>query len=89
MWLYRITAAALGALCELSFLPFTATKLSRILKIESPLSWATIPESTSDLIVARTQINEAELLCQKVKTRIQKQIDKLEATKQLMYRKQK
>jgi methionyl-tRNA synthetase len=50
MWLYRITAAALGALCE-PFLPFTATKLSRILKIESPLSWATISE-TSDLIVA-------------------------------------
>ena len=73
-------AAALSALCE-PFLPFTATKLSRILKIESPLSWATISE-TSDLIVAGHQIGEAELLFAKIEDEeIQKQIDKLEATK--------
>jgi methionyl-tRNA synthetase len=73
-------AAALSSLCE-PFLPFTATKLSRILKLESALSWTTISE-TSDLIVAGHQIGEAELLFAKIEDEeIQKQIDKLEATK--------
>jgi methionyl-tRNA synthetase len=73
-------AAALSSLCE-PFLPFTATKLSRILKIESPLSWNTI-SNTSDLIPAGHQIGEAELLFAKIEDEeIQKQIDKLEATK--------
>jgi methionyl-tRNA synthetase len=73
-------SAALRALCE-PFLPFTSTKLSRILKIDSPLSWNTISE-TSDLLVAGHQIGEAELLFAKIEDEeIQKQIDKLEATK--------
>jgi methionyl-tRNA synthetase len=73
-------AAALSSLCE-PFLPFTAKKLSRILKIESPLNWNTISE-TSDLIPAGHQIGEAELLFAKIEDEeIQKQIDKLEATK--------
>ncbi len=73
-------AAALSSLCE-PFLPFTATKLSRILKIESPLDWKTITDS-SDLIPAGHQIGEAELLFAKIEDEeIQKQIDKLEATK--------
>jgi methionyl-tRNA synthetase len=73
-------AAALSALCE-PFLPFTAKKLSRILKIENPLNWNTITES-SDLIPAGHQIGEAELLFAKIEDEeIQKQIDKLEATK--------
>jgi methionyl-tRNA synthetase len=73
-------AAALSSLCE-PFLPFTAKKLSRILKIEMPLSWSTISE-TSDLIPAGHQIGEAELLFAKIEDEeIQKQIDKLEATK--------
>lgn len=73
-------AAALSSLCE-PFLPFTAKKLSRILKIESPLNWNTIAE-TSDLIPAGHQIGEAELLFAKIEDEeIQKQIDKLEATK--------
>ncbi len=73
-------AAALSSLCE-PFLPFTATKLSRILKIESPLNWNTISE-TSDLLPAGHQIGEAELLFAKIEDEeIQKQIDKLEATK--------
>jgi methionyl-tRNA synthetase len=73
-------AAALSSLCE-PFLPFTAKKLSRILKIETPLSWTMISE-TSDLIEARHQIGEAELLFAKIEDEeIQKQIDKLEATK--------
>jgi methionyl-tRNA synthetase len=73
-------AAALSSLCE-PFLPFTAKKLSRILKIETPLSWTMISE-TSDLIEARHQIGDAELLFAKIEDEeIQKQIDKLEATK--------
>jgi methionyl-tRNA synthetase len=73
-------AASLSALCE-PFLPFTAKKLSGILKIESPLSWSTISE-TSDLLLAGHQIGEAELLFAKIEDEeIQKQIDKLEATK--------
>jgi methionyl-tRNA synthetase len=73
-------AAALSSLCE-PFLPFTAKKLSRILKIESQLSWSTISE-TSELLSAGHQIGEAELLFAKIEDEeIQKQIDKLEATK--------
>jgi methionyl-tRNA synthetase len=73
-------AAALSSLCE-PFLPFTSKKLSRILKIESALSWASISE-TSNLISAGHQIGEAELLFAKIEDEeIQKQIDKLEATK--------
>jgi methionyl-tRNA synthetase len=73
-------AAALSSLCE-PFLPFTAKKLSRILKIESPLNWNTIAQN-SDLIPAGHQLGEAELLFAKIEDEeIQKQIDKLEATK--------
>ncbi|MCL6461989.1 MAG: methionine--tRNA ligase [Flavobacterium micromati] len=80
-------AAALSSLCE-PFLPFTATKLKRILNITSSaveLSWATISES-SDLIPAGHQIGDpdvsGELLFAKIEDEeIQKQIDKLEATK--------
>lgn len=73
-------AAALSSLCE-PFLPFTAAKLSRILKIGSPIAWKTITDS-SDLLPANHQIGEAELLFAKIEDEeIQKQIDKLEATK--------
>jgi methionyl-tRNA synthetase len=73
-------AAALSSLCE-PFLPFTATKLSRILKIETKIDWKTVSE-TSELIPAGHQIGEAELLFAKIEDEeIQKQIDKLEATK--------
>jgi len=73
-------AAALSALCE-PFLPFTAKKLSRILKIDQPLNWNTITEN-SDLIPAGHQIGEAELLFAKIEDEeIQNQINKLEATK--------
>jgi methionyl-tRNA synthetase len=77
-------ATALRILCE-PFLPFTATKLSRILVIptkeESHLTWKLVSE-TSDLIPAGHQIGEAELLFAKIEDEeIQKQIDKLEATK--------
>ena len=73
-------AAALSSLCE-PFLPFTAAKLSRILKIETKIDWKTVSQ-TSDLIPSGHQIGEAELLFAKIEDEeIQKQIDKLEATK--------
>jgi len=73
-------AAALSSLCE-PFLPFTAAKLSRILKIENKIDWKTVSQ-TSELIVSGHQIGEAELLFAKIEDdEIQKQIDKLEATK--------
>ena len=79
-------AAALRVLCE-PFLPFTACKLSGILnnviptKEESHLSWKDVTE-TSDLIPAGHQIGEGEILFAQIEdTEIQKQIDKLEATK--------
>jgi methionyl-tRNA synthetase len=73
-------AAALSSLCE-PFLPFTAAKLSRILKIETKIDWKTVSE-TSELIPSGHQIGEAELLFAKIENEeIQKQMDKLEATK--------
>lgn len=73
-------AAALSVLCE-PFLPFTANKLVKILKLENSLIWKSIAE-TSDLMPAGHQIGEAELLFSKIEDeQIQKQIDKLEATK--------
>ena len=73
-------AAALSSLCE-PFLPFTAAKLSRILKIETKIDWKTISQ-TSELISVGHQIGQAELLFAKIEDEeIQKQMDKLEATK--------
>lgn len=72
-------AAALQVLCE-PFLPFTSTKLKTILNIEN-LSWNSVSE-TSDLIPAGHQIGEAQILFAQIEdAEIQKQIDKLEATK--------
>ncbi len=74
-------AAALSSLCE-PFLPFTAAKLKRILNLsEVKIDWNTIAD-TSDLMPAGHQIAQAELLFAKIEDEaIQKQIDKLEATK--------
>ncbi|MEZ0007309.1 methionyl-tRNA synthetase [Flavobacterium sp. 28YEA47A] len=73
-------AGALSVLAE-PFLPFTAQKLTRILNTESKFSWDTISEN-SDLIPAGHKIGEAELLFAKIEDEeIQKQVDKLEATK--------
>ncbi len=72
-------AAALRILSE-PFLPFTATKLATILNIPN-LAWNAVSE-TSDLIPAGHQIGEAEILFAQIEdAEIQKQIDKLEATK--------
>lgn len=73
-------AAALSVLSE-PFLPFTTAKLSRILKNEGNLKWSDVADN-SELIAAGHKIGEAELLFAKIEDEeIQKQIDKLEATK--------
>ncbi len=73
-------AAALSTLAE-PFLPFSATKLKNMLNIYEPIAWNKISE-TSDLISAGHQIGQAELLFAKIEDEeIQKQLDKLEATK--------
>jgi methionyl-tRNA synthetase len=86
-------AAALQVLCE-PFLPFTAIKLSRILVIsekenpsdselakQSHLDWKLVSE-TSELLKPNHKIGEAEILFSQIDDdQIQKQIDKLEATK--------
>jgi methionyl-tRNA synthetase len=74
-------AAALRILCE-PFLPFTAQKLTSILKTDSlNLTWQSVSEN-SDLLPAGHQLGGAEILFTQIEdAEIQKQIDKLEATK--------
>ncbi|PWB28437.1 methionine--tRNA ligase [Flavobacterium sp. HTF] len=72
-------AAALSVLAE-PFLPFTAAKLSKILNIKD-LSW-NLEFEDWNLFPQNHKIGEAELLFAKIEDEeIQKQIDKLEATK--------
>jgi methionyl-tRNA synthetase len=72
-------ASALAVLSE-PFLPFTAKKLSNILKIDT-LGWNDVTTKT-DLLPAGNQIGQAEILFAQIEdTEIQKQLDKLEATK--------
>ena len=74
-------AAALSTLAE-PFLPFTATKLKSILRLETPLTWSAI-EIDQPLLQAGHQIGAAELLFAKIEDEeIQKQLDRLEASKQ-------
>jgi methionyl-tRNA synthetase len=81
-------AAALQILCQ-PFLPFTAEKLKRILVIPTPeisgeeshLVWNNVA-TNSDLLPAGHKIGEAEILFPQIEdSEIQKQIEKLEATK--------
>lgn len=76
-------AAALATLAE-PFLPFTVAKLKKMLNVTSSgveMTWNKVSE-TSNLIPAGHQIGQAELLFAKIEDEeIQKQIDKLEATK--------
>jgi len=77
-------ATALRVLCE-PFLPFTANKLDRIFNfsadIQEKLTWTTIANS-SDLIEAGHKIGQAEILFEQIEDEaIQKQMDKLAATK--------
>ena len=72
-------ASALAVLSE-PFLPFTAQKLSNILKIDT-LGWNDVTTKT-DLLPAGHQIGQAEILFAQIEdAEIQKQLDKLEATK--------
>ncbi len=72
-------AAALRILSE-PFLPFTASKLTAMLRVKT-ISWQQVSES-SDLLEAGHQIGAGEILFAQIEdAEIQKQIDKLEATK--------
>ncbi|MCK8523764.1 methionine--tRNA ligase [Aquimarina sp. D1M17] len=72
-------ASALATLCE-PFLPFTSTKLKNILA-QSDVSWNDVSEKEV-LLPADHQIQKGELLFSKVEDKeIQKQLEKLEATK--------
>ena len=72
---------ALSVLCE-PFLPFTASKLRAMLnKNENDVKWSDV-SSSSNLIESNHKIGQAEILFSKIEDEeIQKQIDKLEATK--------
>ncbi|PHK24710.1 methionyl-tRNA synthetase, partial [Nostoc linckia z16] len=84
-------AAALSVLSE-PFLPFTAAKLKNILQLDADssepkaalkgmLNWNAV-SVTNDLIPAGHSIGEADLLFAKIEDEaIQKQVEKLEATK--------
>ncbi len=77
-------ASALAILSE-PFLPFTAEKLKRILVIPSAVEesnqWNAITEG-KEIISANHQIGQAEILFAQIEdAEIQKQLDKLEATK--------
>lgn len=72
-------AAALQILCE-PFLPFTSNKLAAILNLKD-LKWNSVSE-TSELLKPGHKIGQAEILFSQIEdAEIQKQIDKLEATK--------
>ncbi|MEC4003373.1 methionine--tRNA ligase [Flavobacterium sp. SUN052] len=72
-------ASVLTTLCE-PFLPFTSKKLTKILNIEVN-DW-NLKFEKWDLTIAGHQIGQAEILFAQIEdTEIQKQIDKLEATK--------
>lgn len=73
-------AAALVPLSK-PFLPFTAEKLKNMLNIEKDLSWDA-PSTEEELLPPEHQIKEAELLFAKIEdSEIQKQLDKLNASK--------
>ncbi len=74
-------AAALSSLCE-PFLPHTAKKLQLLLGLAQPVKWSAVA-AENDLIAAGSTLGEAQLLFQKIEDEtIQKQLDKLEQTKQ-------
>lgn len=73
-------STALAVLSE-PFLPFTATKLKNMLVIDVDLKWNDVG-TKENLLPAGHQINKGELLYSKIEDEtIQKQLDKLEATK--------
>lgn len=73
--------AALSSLCE-PFLPHTAKKLQLLLGLTKPVAWSAVAAENA-LIAAGSTLGEAQLLFQKIEDEtIQKQLDKLEQTKQ-------
>jgi methionyl-tRNA synthetase len=73
-------ATALSVLCE-PFLPFTSKKLKTILNINDSLTWNDIA-TKEEFIAPNHKIGKAELLFAKIEDQeIQKQLDKLQATK--------
>jgi methionyl-tRNA synthetase len=79
-------AAALQVLCE-PFLPFTSGKLGDMLQVDtlqcndSTATWKSVSE-TYELLKSGHKIGQAEILFAQIEdSEIQKQIDKLEATK--------
>ena len=73
-------AAGLSVLSA-PFLPFTSEKLKKMLRLPDGKSWSDVTEA-KELLPAGHQIGKAELLFSKIEdTEIQKQLDKLEATK--------
>ena len=82
MYIALQISAALRTLCE-PFLPFTATKLDEMLRISATNSWQMISDS-SDLLPAGHKIGEASLLFSKIEDdEIEKQVEKLQATKNM------
>ena len=73
-------ATALAVLSE-PFLPFTSSKLKSILAASNELGWNDVIEKET-LLAADHKINQSQLLFRKIEdSEIQKQLDKLEATK--------
>jgi len=73
-------ASGLAVLCE-PFLPFTSAKLKTILGINENLTWSDVKEKNA-LLSKDHKIGKAELLFTKVEdTDVQKQLDKLQASK--------
>lgn len=75
-------AASLAVLSE-PFLPHTSAKLKEMLAIDEQLSWHRLSDN-SDYLAANHQIGKAQHLFTKIEDEtIQKQIDKLTATKKM------
>ena len=73
-------AAGLAVLSE-PFVPFTSNKLKSILALSTDLGWNDVSQKES-LLSAAHKINQSQLLFRKIEdSEIQKQLDKLEATK--------
>ena len=80
MYVALQVSRALSVLAD-PFLPFTSTKLRKILNVKDDLSWNSI-EFTDVLLASNHTIGKAALLFIKIDdATIQKQLDKLEATK--------
>lgn len=80
MWVALQIATTLATLTE-PFLPFTAAKLLQMLRLEKAIDWQTLADRNEWLPSGHT-IGAAQLLFAKIEDEeIQKQIDKLEATK--------